>query len=111
MLTAVIGSALFVTVVALIAFGVGAIIRHTAGAITTVVGLMFVVPIIIQVLPSSWRNDLMRFFPDAAGRAVSTTLPGQTEHLWSTGPQFLVTLIYALVLLGIGAYLFRKRDA
>jgi hypothetical protein len=31
-LTAIIGSALFVTVVALIAFGLGAIIRHTAGA-------------------------------------------------------------------------------
>ncbi len=110
-LTAIIGSALFVTVVALIAFGVGAIIRHTAGAITTVVGLMFVVPIIIQVLPDTWRNDLMRFFPDAAGRAVSVTLPGPNLHLWSTWPQFLVTVAYAAVLLAIGAYLFRKRDA
>src|SRR6201996_4084439 len=97
-LTAIIGSALFVTVVALIAFGLGAIIRHTAGAITSVIGLMFVVPIIVQVLPSSWRDDLVRFMPDAAGRAVSVTLPGSDMHLWSTWPQFLVTLVYALVL-------------
>jgi ABC-type transport system involved in multi-copper enzyme maturation permease subunit len=110
-LTAIIGSALFVTVVALIAFGLGAIIRHTAGAITSVIGLMFVVPVIVQVLPQTWRDDLMRFLPDAAGRVVSVTLPGQNMHLWSTWPQFLVTLAYAVALLGIGAYLFRKRDA
>ena len=111
-LTAVIGSALFVTVVALIAFGLGAIIRHTAGSITCAIGLMFVVPIIVQVLPASWRDDIMRFFPDAAGRAVSVTVgQGSDAHLWSTWPQFGVTALYAVVLLAIGAYLFRKRDA
>ncbi|HEY0933556.1 MAG TPA: ABC transporter permease subunit [Trebonia sp.] len=111
-LTAVVGSALFVTVVALIAFGLGAIIRHTAGSITTVIGLMFVVPIIVQVLPSSWRDDIMRFFPDAAGRAVSVTVgQGSDSHLWSTWPQFGVTALYAAVLLAVGAYLVRRRDA
>src|SRR6516165_8422057 len=111
-LTAIIGCALFVTVVALIAFALGAIIRHTAGAITAAIGLMFVLPIIIQVaLPDTWRWDVMRFFPDAAGRVLSKTI-GQTEpHLWSAWPQFGVTLIYAAVLLAAGAYLFRKRDA
>jgi ABC-type transport system involved in multi-copper enzyme maturation permease subunit len=110
-LTAIIGSALFVTLVALIAFGLGAIIRHTAGAITSVIGLMFVVPIIIQVLPSSWRDDIMRFFPDAAGRVISVTVGNGDAHLWSAWPQFLVTLAYTVVLLGIGAFMFRKRDA
>ena len=111
-LTAIIGSALFVTVVALIAFGLGAIIRHTAGAISSVFGLMFVLSIIIQVLPDTWRWDVMRFFPDAAGRVLSVTLPGQQNaHLWSAWPQFLVTVIWAVVLVGVGGYLFRKRDA
>jgi ABC-2 type transport system permease protein len=111
-LTAIIGSALFVTVVALIAFGLGAIIRHTAGAISSVFGLMFVLSIVIQVLPNTWRWDIMRFFPDAAGRVLSVTLPGQQNpHLWSTWPQFLVTVIWAVVLVGIGGYFFRKRDA
>ncbi len=111
-LMAIIGSALFVTVVALIAFGLGAIIRHTAGAISSVFGLMFVVSIIIQVLPDTWRWDIMRFFPDAAGRVLSVTLPGQQNpHLWSTWPQFLVTVVWMVVLVGVGGYLFRKRDA
>jgi ABC-2 type transport system permease protein len=110
-LTAVIGTALFVTVVALIAFGLGAIIRHTAGAITSTIGLMFVLSIIIQILPSNWRWDIMRFFPDAAGRVISVTAGPQNQHLWSAWPQFLVTVIWAVVLVGAGGYLFRKRDA
>jgi ABC-2 type transport system permease protein len=110
-LTAIVGTALFVTVVAMIAFGLGAIIRHTAGAITSVIGLMFVLPIIIQILPDSWRWDIMRFFPDAAGRVLSVTIGQTNQHLWSAWPQFGVTLIYAAVFLAVGAYLFRKRDA
>jgi ABC-2 type transport system permease protein len=110
-LTAVVGSALFVTVVALIAFGLGAIIRHTAGAITSAIGLMFVLSIIIQILPENWRDDIMRFFPDAAGRVISVTVGNANPHLWSAWPQFLVTVIWAVVLVGVGGYLFRKRDA
>ena len=110
-LTAIIGTALFVTVVALIAFGLGSIIRHTAGAITSAIGLMFVIPIIVQLLPNTWRWDIVRFFPDAAGRVLSVTVGQHNPHLWSAWPQFGVTLVYAAVLLGAGAYLFRKRDA
>ena len=110
-LTAVVGTALFVTVVALIAFGLGAIIRHTAGAITSTIGLMFVLSIIIQLLPDTWRWDIMRFFPDAAGRVISVTVGNANPHLWSAWPQFLVTVIWAVVLVGAGGYLFRKRDA
>jgi ABC-2 type transport system permease protein len=110
-LTAIVGTALFVTVVALIAFGLGAIIRHTAGAITSAIGLMFVIPIIVQLLPNTWRWDIIRFFPDSAGRVLSVTVGQQNPHLWSAWPQFGVTLVYAAVLVGVGAYLFRKRDA
>ena len=110
-LTAIIGTALFVTAVALIAFGLGAIIRHSAGAITSAIGLLFVIPVIVQLLPDTWRWDIVRFFPDAAGRVLSVTVGQQNPHLWSAWPQFGVTLAYAAVLLGIGAYLFRKRDA
>jgi ABC-2 type transport system permease protein len=110
-LTAIIGTALFVTAVGLIAFGLGSIIRHTAGAITSAIGLMFVLPIILQLLPDTWRWDVVRFFPDAAGRVLSVTVGQHNPHLWSAWPQFGVTLVYAAVLVGVGAYLFRTRDA
>ena len=112
-LSAVVGTALFVTLVAIIAFSLGAIIRHTAGTITSVIGIMFVVPILIQTLPNDWSWDLARFFPDAAGRVISVAnrTPGAYAHLWPAWPQMIVTACYAAGLFAIGAYLFKKRDA
>jgi ABC-type transport system involved in multi-copper enzyme maturation permease subunit len=109
--TAIIGTAVFVTIVALIAYGVGSILRHTAGAIATVIALLFIIPILEQTLPNDWRWDIMRFLPDAATRVISVTVGGGNPHLWSAWPQLGVTALWAAVLVGVGAYLFRKRDA
>jgi ABC-2 type transport system permease protein len=111
-LTAIIGTALFVTIVALIAYGVGAIVRHTAGTISIVIALLFIVPILEHTLPDNWRFDIMRFLPDAANQVVSSTIAGNGPgHLWSAWPQLGVTALWAVALVAIGAYLFRKRDA
>jgi len=110
-LVAVIGTALFVTIVAIISFGVGAIVRHTAGTISIVIATLFIIPILEQALPDNWRWDIMRFLPDAANQVVSVTVGPGNMHLWSAWPQLGVTALWAAVLLTIGAYLFRKRDA
>jgi len=111
-LLAIIGCALFVTLVAILAFGVGAIVRHTAGAIAIAIAALFIIPVLEQALPNEWRWDIMRFLPDAANRVVSVTIPGSADpHLWSAWPQLGVTALWAAALLGAGAYLFRKRDA
>jgi ABC-type transport system involved in multi-copper enzyme maturation permease subunit len=110
-LTAIIGTALFVTIVALLAYGVGSIVRHTAGTIAIVIALLFIVPILEQTLPNDWRWDIMRFLPDAATRVISVTVGPTNPHLWSAWPQLGVTALWAAVLIGIGAFLFRKRDA
>jgi len=111
-LLAIIGCALFVTLVAILAFGIGAIVRHTAGAIAIAIAALFIIPVLEQALPNEWRWDIMRFLPDAANRVVSVTIPGSADpHLWSAWPQLGVTALWAAALLGAGAYLFRKRDA
>src|ERR1700678_3487092 len=110
-LAAIIGTALFVTIVALISFGVGAIIRHTAGTIATVIALMFILPLLENTLPTDWHNDIMRFLPDAANQVVSVTIGPTSQNLWSAWPQLGVTALWAAALVGIGAYLSRKRDA
>src|SRR5580692_3788710 len=97
--------------VALIAYGVGSILRHTAGAIATVIALMFIIPILENALPSEWHNDIMRWLPDAANQVVSVTNGQVVQNLWSAWPQLGVTALWAAALVGIGAYLFRKRDA
>jgi ABC-type transport system involved in multi-copper enzyme maturation permease subunit len=110
-LAAIIGTALFVTIVALIAFGVGSIVRHTAGAIAIVIALMFIIPILENTLPSDWHNDIMRFLPDAANQVVSVTIGPTSQNLWSAWPQLGVTALWGAALVAIGAFLFRKRDA
>ena len=110
-LVAIITTALYVTLVAVIAYGVGSIVRHTAGAIAIVVALLLVVPIIEHLLPQNWGNDMMRFLPDAAREVVAVTVGPPVAHLWSTWPQLGVTALWAAALVAVGAYLFRKRDA
>ena len=110
-LAAIIGTALFVTIVALIAYGVGSIIRHTAGTIAIVIAALFIIPILENALPNNWHWDIQRFLPDAANQVVSVTVGGPVQHMWSAWPQLGVTALWAAVLVGIGAYLFRKRDA
>ena len=111
-LFAIIGCALFVTLVAIIAFGIGAIVRHTAGAIAIAIAALFIIPVLEQALPNDWRWDIMRFLPDAANQVVSVTIGNNANpHLWSAWPQLGVTALWAAALVAVGAYLFRKRDA
>jgi ABC-2 type transport system permease protein len=110
-LRAVVGSALYVTLVGLFAFAAGAIFRHTAATITSIIGLLFVIPILAHLLPHTWYDDLARWLPDAAGRAISATVSGQDPHLFSPWGQFSVFAIYTAVLLVVGGIMFRKRDA
>jgi ABC-2 type transport system permease protein len=110
-LRAVVGSALYVTLCGLFAFAAGAILRHTAGAITSVIGVLFVIPILVHLLPQSWYQDVVRWLPDAAGRALSVTVGPPPPNLFSAWTQFAVFAVYTAILLVVGAVLFRKRDA
>jgi ABC-type transport system involved in multi-copper enzyme maturation permease subunit len=110
-LRAVFGAALYVTLCGLLAFAAGAIMRHTAAAITSVIGLLFVIPILAHLLPNSWYVDVERWLPDAAGRALSVTVGPNDPNLFSPWAQFAVFAVYTVVLLAVGAALFRRRDA
>jgi ABC-2 type transport system permease protein len=110
-LRAVIGSALYVTLVGLFAFAAGSIFRHTAATITSIIGLLFVIPILAHLLPSSWYNDIVRWLPDSAGAAITATVAPQDSHLFSPWGQFTVFAVYTAILLIVGGLLFRKRDA
>ena len=52
-LRAVVGAGLYLAVLGLLALGLATIIRHTAGAISAFVGVVLVLPLIVQALPSS----------------------------------------------------------
>jgi ABC-2 type transport system permease protein len=111
-LRAVLLSAAMVTVFGLLAYGTGALIRHTAGAITSILGVIFLIPLLAQALPPSWYSDLVRWLP--GGQALSpiaSSAPSVSPHLFSAWGEFAVFSGYAIVLLALGAWSFVRRDA
>jgi ABC-2 type transport system permease protein len=112
-LRAVVGSALYVVLSALFAFGLGAILRSTAGAMTTAYGLLFLLPQLAKALPSSWYADVVRWLPggDVVNAVTGTVKVNNDPHLFSAWGEFAVFGAYAVILLIVGALLFTRRDA
>jgi hypothetical protein len=116
-LRAVIGAGLLIPVLGLFALGIGTIVRHTAGAITTFVAAMFVLPLILQALPSSVANPVMKFLPFKIGDAMTSVQPAHTVPHVNTGSAFspwvgfAVLCGYALIALVAGGILMVRRDA
>ncbi len=109
-LRAVFGGGLFVCLLGLMALGLGTIIRHTAGAISTFVAILLVLPIIVQVLPTSISLDVRKFMPDRIAVQMVTT-NGHVGEAFSPWVGMLIMAIYAVVILSIAASLLEKRDA
>jgi ABC-2 type transport system permease protein len=105
---AVIGAALYLTVVAALTLGLGAIVRNTAGGIATFAAIFFVLPPLMDVLPSSWNNAISPYLPGNAGRAIIATT--RDAHSLSPWVGFAVFCGYAALALAIAAVLLVRRD-
>ena len=112
-LRAVIGGALFLTACGVLAFGIGLLLRHTAAGITTVVGLLFVVTVLVNFLPQSWQNHVDKWVPAMAGTQLWMTKPQPPGSTPAFAPWagFAVLCGYAAIAVAAAVILFRKRDA
>lgn len=108
-LRAVIGAALYLTVVGLLGIGLGALLRNTAAGISSLFGLLFVLPIIVRFLPSSWADPINKYLPSSAGEAITHVHPDPAMLAPWTG--FGLFCAYALVVLLVAAVSLRRRDA
>ena len=104
---AVLGSALYLTVVGLFGFGLGAIVRNTAGGIASFAGIMFVLPPLMNVFPASWNDAASPYLPLAAGEAILSTSPGNHLSPWVGLALFAG---YAAAAIAIAAVLLVRRD-
>jgi ABC-2 type transport system permease protein len=110
-LRAVIGGALFLTACGMLAYGLGAMLRHTAGAITAAIGLLFVLSVLVNFLPQSWQNNVDKWMPALAGAQIWTTKAQPGTHMFTAWPGFAVLAFYAVIAMVGGLILFRTRDA
>jgi ABC-2 type transport system permease protein len=109
----ILGAILYLVIIALMSFSLGAVLRATAGGIFSVVAILWVIPlilgIIVQVGDVAWVQTLNKYLPsNAGGQIVSPQLQAGMLDAW---PGIGVTALYAAVLFVVAAITIKRRDA
>jgi ABC-2 type transport system permease protein len=110
---AVAGSGLFIAVLGLLALGLATIIRHTAGAIAAFVGIVLVLPLVVQALPTSIIHAVTRYLPEAIGLNIlsTTSSPFAGTPIFSPWAGLAILFGYAVASLVVGGWIMTRRDA
>ncbi|MCD0445714.1 hypothetical protein LO763_19075 [Glycomyces sp. A-F 0318] len=105
---AVVGTAFLLTGSGLLGMGLGALLRSTPGAITTLFGVMFLLAMVAALLiPDSW-SDVVRYLPSEAGDAFTAVTP--QEGALSPGAGLAVFCGYIAAVLGGAAWRVKRTD-
>lgn len=107
---AVIGEGLYLTVLGLFAMAIGALVRHTAGAITGVIAFVLIIAPLAQLLPGSWGQHVHDYLPSVAG-AMITQAHQQSDQVLSPWQGFGVFCAWTAVLLAAALFFLHERDA
>jgi ABC-2 type transport system permease protein len=109
-LRAVVGGGLVIPVVGLLALGIATIIRHSAGAITTYVGVLLVAPLITSALPASIGQPVLRYMPLRLSDTMINPVTGDPSA-FSPWVGFAILGAYAVAALLLGGWLMARRDS
>jgi len=110
-LRAAAGSVLYLVLIGLLGLGVALAVRHSATAIGIVLALLFVFPILAQVVADpDWQRHLQQISPLTAGLAVQTTV-GVDDLPIGPWQGLGVVALWAAGALAVGGRLLCARDA
>ncbi|HEY8301076.1 MAG TPA: ABC transporter permease [Jatrophihabitans sp.] len=109
-LRAIVGAAVYLTLIGVLAVGIGFIVRNTAGALATLFGIVLVAPLLTNALPEPYATDVAKFLPLNIGSRIVATTEFDTRAL---GPWVGIAVLagYAAVALAAGAFVLSRRDA
>jgi ABC-2 type transport system permease protein len=108
------GTVLYFGLVGLLSLGVAAAVRHTAGAITTVLSMLYLPLILVLLLPSlteHTRDMILKYAPMTAGLAVQATVERADSVPIGPWAGLGVLAAYAAGSVILGYALLRTRDA
>jgi hypothetical protein len=105
----VVGGAVFLMLVGVFALGIGAIVRNTAGGIASFAALFFVIPPLLNVLPTSWNDAITPWLPSESARSIFSLTHG--PHTLSPAAGLAVFCGYCAFTVAVAAVLLRRRDA
>jgi ABC-2 type transport system permease protein len=109
-LRAVLMAGAYPALIGLLGLGLGALIRHTAGAICAVAGVLFALPLILVPLGTSVQNSVGQFIPMLMAEN-SLTAVKPVAHSLSPGVAFGLLCLYAAAALAAGGWALSRRDA
>lgn len=109
-LRAVVMAGVYLTLLTLVGFGLGLILRTTSVTISIYVTLLLIVPIIVNFLPSSWQDHVSKYLPSNLGQTM-TSPTSVTANSFSWGTATIVLTIYTVAIVGVGTFLLTRRDA
>jgi ABC-2 type transport system permease protein len=107
-LRAVVGTALFLTVLGVLCTAIGSLVRNSAGGISAFVGLLFVLPGIVSILPNSIGDSIDPYLPSSAGTAITQAVP--EAHMLAPWPGFALFCGYTAAAVLAAAFMFLRRD-
>ncbi len=108
-LRAVIGAGLYLALIGLLGAAIGAIVRSTAAGISTIVALLFVLPGVVQALPSSWAQPITEYWPTQAGRQILVL--HRDAHTLAAWSGFGVMVLFTVIVLIVASQVIERRDA
>ena len=106
---AVFGVGLYLAVLGLFSLAAGALVRHTAAAITVVVGFVVVFAGLARLIPGSAGVHISAFLPASAGLMI-THAHQEAADLLSPWQGFGVLCLWTVVLLATACYVLHCRD-
>ncbi|MFC0623091.1 ABC transporter permease subunit [Kribbella deserti] len=110
-LRAAVGSILYLVLIALLSFGIAAVVRDAAASIGTVLALLYLVPILSQVIGDpQWQRLLQQVGPMSAGLTIQATTDLGDLPL-SPWAGLGITAAWATAALAAGCLALGKRDA
>lgn len=110
-LRAVLGSGAFLGLLAVFSLGVGAVLRHTAGAITVVLAVLLAPVIALEFLPEDLADWVERYSLMGAGLAIQQTFDRPDNIPLSPEEGLLVVTAYAAIGFVVALWLIGRRDA
>jgi ABC-2 type transport system permease protein len=108
-LRGVLAAGFYLAVMAWVGMGLGAVMRHTAGAITAIVGVVFLLPTIVNALPAPWDVRIGEYTLNLAAQQTIAQHPH--AGYFPAGPSFLIVAAYAAVAIAAAALVITRRDA
>lgn len=104
----ILGSALYLGLVALFALGVGTMLRSSAGGIATVVGVLLVLPLVLQMIPADWVQDVLPYVLSTAGVGLFSDTSADATPFWEN---LLIVLAWVGASIAGATVLLKRRDA